>query len=274
MIPLDSAMAAAPAEQTHSGSTIKLENITLAYGQGTSQVVAIEDFSCEIKQGEFVTVVGPSGCGKSSLLRVLMGLQRPTQGRVTHGGTEITRPSREFGMVFQAPALLPWRNIRENVTMPARVARENMAQARERADELLAMVGLEGFGDRHPWELSGGMQQRAGIARSLLHDPDVLLMDEPFAALDALTREKMMFELQSIWMKQQKTVVFVTHGISEAVFLSSKIIVMTGRPGRVLEIIDNPLPRPRQLSHMGSDVFAKISVELRRLLGASEMGDN
>ncbi|MER5173689.1 ABC transporter ATP-binding protein [Thioclava sp. GXIMD2076] len=270
MTPLDSAMAS----ETRADTTIRLDDITLAYGQGDAKVVAIEEFSCEIKQGEFVTIVGPSGCGKSSLLRVLMGLQRPTKGRVSHGATQITHPTREFGMVFQAPVLLPWRNIRENVAMPARVARENMVQARKRADELLAMVGLEGFGDRHPWELSGGMQQRAGIARSLLHDPDVLLMDEPFAALDALTREKMMFELQKIWMKQQKTVVFVTHGISEAVFLSSKIIVMTGRPGRVLKVIENPLPRPRQLSHMASDTFAEISVELRRLLGASDMGDN
>ncbi|WP_240722433.1 ABC transporter ATP-binding protein [Poseidonocella sp. HB161398] len=254
--------------------SIRLEDIRLTYGSREAGVTAIEDFSCDIAEGEFVTIVGPSGCGKSSLLRLLMGLQMPTEGRVLHGGKPVEKPTRDFGMVFQAPVLLPWRNIRENVAMPARVAGEDMKAARVRADELLEMVGLKGFGDRYPWELSGGMQQRAGIARSLLHDPDTLLMDEPFAALDALTREKMMFELQSIWMRQQKTVVFVTHGISEAVFLSTKIVVMTGRPGKVLKVIDNPLPRPRRLEHMASDTFADLTVELRRLLGASEMGDH
>jgi NitT/TauT family transport system ATP-binding protein len=246
---------------------IFLDGVSLTYTRDDVALEAIANVTLKAEAGEFVSLVGPSGCGKSSLLRITLGLVPPTRGRVEIGGSPVTGPRKNVGVVFQSPVLLPWRTIEQNVILPAIVARSSRKAARVRASELLAQVGLAGFESRYPYELSGGMQQRAAIARALLQDPDVLLMDEPFGALDALTREQMSFELQRIWLAQQKTVVFVTHGISEAVFLSSKIIVMSQRPAKIVAVLENPLPRPRTLESMRSDAFIDLTQQIRRLLG-------
>lgn len=248
---------------------IRLDGVGLSYAGAQATLQAVASVTCEVGAGEFIAVVGPSGCGKSSLLRLILGLVLPTQGRISIGGSSVTGPRRDVGMVFQSPVLLPWLTIEQNVMLPAEVMGLDRKLARSRAADLLDQVGLKGFERSYPYELSGGMQQRAGIARALLQDPDVLLMDEPFAALDALTREQMSFELQRIWLAQRKTVIFVTHGISEAVLLSSKILVMSARPSRVLAVLDNPLPRPRTLESMRDGKFVELTLTIRRLLEAN-----
>ncbi len=255
-------------ESGHS-KEIRLDGVGLTYTRDQTELQAVASVSCEFAAGEFISLVGPSGCGKSSLLRLILGLLSPTQGRVTVGGSSVTGPRSDVGMVFQSPVLLPWLTIEQNVMLPAEVMRSDRKVARARAKDLLTQVGLSGFEQSYPYELSGGMQQRAGIARALLQDPDVLLMDEPFAALDALTREQMSFELQRIWLSQRKTVVFVTHGISEAVLLSSKILVMSPRPSKVLAVLENPLPRPRTLQTIRERSFVDLTLTIRKLLGAT-----
>ena len=248
---------------------ITLDGVGLSYTRDKTTLQAVASVSCDVGAGEFISLVGPSGCGKSSLLRLILGLVSPTHGRISIGGSSVTGPRRDVGMVFQSPVLLPWLTIEQNVMLPADVMGLDRKLARGRAADLLAQVGLKGFERSYPYELSGGMQQRAGIARALLQDPDVLLMDEPFAALDALTREQMSFELQRIWLSQRKTVVFVTHGISEAVLLSSKIAVMSARPSKILAVLENPLPRPRTLESMRESKFVELTLTIRRLLGAT-----
>ncbi len=230
------------------------------------QIDALVDIDCAIGEGNFVTIVGPSGCGKSTLLRILAGLIPITTGRVEIGGDAVTGPRRDIGMVFQSSILLPWRTVLDNVMLPAEILGIPKAQARERALSLLSMVRLEGFENKYPQELSGGMQQRASIARALLHDPKILLMDEPFGALDAMTREQMNLELQRIWQKSGKTVVLVTHSISEAVFLGDRVLVMTPRPGRLETVIPVKIARPRGLDGMATPEFGDITHEIRRLL--------
>lgn len=229
-------------------------------------VHALADIGFEIGKGEFFFVVGPSGCGKTTLLRILGGLLSRTRGSVTLQGTPIDGPRRDIGIVFQFPVLLPWRTVLQNVLLPVEVLRLPMGPYLERAQELLKMVGLEGFEDKYPNELSGGMQQRAAITRALIHDPAILLMDEPFGALDAMTREQMNLELQRIWMEAPKTVFFITHSISEAVFLGDRIMVMTPRPGRVVKMIEVDLPRPRSFDVMATEQFGSITREIRGLL--------
>jgi NitT/TauT family transport system ATP-binding protein len=227
-------------------------------------VHALQDVDLRLRRHEFVSIIGPSGCGKSTILRLVGGLLQPTAGMVSIFGLPVTEPRDEIGIVFQKPTLLPWLNVLENITFPMK-HKYGRVDARDvaRGHELLAIIGLADFAAKRPSELSGGMQQRVAIARSLLHDPDILLMDEPFSALDALTRDEMSFELLRIWGERPKTVVFVTHSIQEALLLSDRIVVMSARPGRVAEIIDVPLPRPRSLATLADPVFTGLANEIR-----------
>jgi NitT/TauT family transport system ATP-binding protein len=227
-------------------------------------VRALEDVSFDVRSGEFLTIVGPSGCGKSTLLSIVAGLTALT------GGTLVRDPSVEqpggIGMVFQKPVLLQWRTVLENILMPAEILGTDRAAARSRALALIELVGLTGFEHAWPHQLSGGMAQRASICRALLTDPPLLLMDEPFGSVDAITRERLNLELQRIWSTTGKTVVFVTHSIEEAVLISDRAIVMTSRPGKVAEIIDNRLPRPRDLETMSSPLFSEYCSHIRHML--------
>jgi len=234
-----------------------------------SRVQALAAITLDIAAGEFVTIVGQSGCGKTTLLKILAGLLPCSGGRVTLRGAVVDGPSRDIGIVFQDPVLLPWRTAFDNVMLPVQVLRLDPAIHRDRARRLLALVGLEGFEDKYPHELSGGMRQRVAIARALVHDPPLLLMDEPFGALDAMTRESMNVELLRIWQASGKTVVFITHSISEAVFLADRVIVMSARPGRVREIVRVELPRPRDLDMMASDAFGVYTRRIRHLFDAA-----
>ena len=229
-------------------------------------VHALQDVSFSVDDGEFIAIVGPSGCGKSTMLKILAGLLPRTSGSATLAGTPMDAPSAAVGMVFQAPVLLPWRTIYDNVTFPVEVRRQPAASYRQRALDLLALVGLADFADRYPHELSGGMQQRAAIVRALVQDPKVLLMDEPFGALDAMTREQMNLELLRIWEQHRKTVLFVTHSITESIFLADRVLVMTPRPGRLAEILTIDLPRPRRLEMINSDAFGVYARRVRALL--------
>lgn len=230
-------------------------------------VVAVSPVTLSLSQGEFVSIVGPSGCGKTTLLNMLTGLIGPSAGEIYFRGEPLHKPSTEVSLVFQRPVLLPWRRIIDNVLLPAEVMHlKPLQKYRERAEELLALLGLAGFEGAYPRELSGGMQQRASIARALLLDSKCLLMDEPFAALDAMTREELNLELLRIWTLTKRTIVFVTHNISEAVLLSDRIVVMTARPGKVREIIDVDIPRPRSLSLLGQPQFGLLVDQVRGLL--------
>ncbi|SFC62939.1 ABC transporter ATP-binding protein [Tropicimonas isoalkanivorans] len=231
-------------------------------------VRALDDVSFDVRDGEFISIVGRSGCGKSTLLKILSGLLDHTRGDITLNGRPIDGPDPDIGVVFQSPTLLPWLTITQNVLFPNKIRRNITPAVRERAQSLLATVGLDGFGDRYPKELSGGMQQRAGIVRALVQDPELLLMDEPFGALDAMTREQMNLEVLRIWEESRKTIIFVTHSIVESVFLSDRVFVMTPRPGRLAEVVDIDLPRPRTLDMINSDAFGSYSGWIRKLLEA------
>jgi len=248
-------------------SILSISNLDLIYGSTRGPVVAVKDFSLTIKRGEFVSILGPSGCGKSTLLKVVSGLLSPTSGKVVLNGQEVKGPRADTGVVFQQPTLLPWKSVLENVLVPIRALRRPVNEYRERAVDLLKLVGLGDFLNHYPHELSGGMQQRVGIARGLIHDPMLLLMDEPFAALDAMSREFMMLELQRIWMSTKKSVIFITHSIPEAVFLSDRVITMSARPGRVIDEHRIELPRPREASTMGSAAFGNYCTHFRNLFG-------
>ena len=228
-----------------------------------ANIHALSDVNFAVGEGEFVTVVGPSGCGKSTLLKILAGTLRRTSGAVRMRGQPIDGPSRDVGVVFQAPVLLPWRNVLQNVMLPVEIQSRDRAEYELRARAYLKLVGLEGFEGKYPNELSGGMQQRVGISRALVHEPSLLLMDEPFGALDAMTRESMNLELLRIWKESEKTVLLVTHSIPEAVFLADRVIVMSPRPGRITEIIDIDLPRPRELGLINSAAFGHFVAAIR-----------
>ena len=250
---------------------IDIENASKTYVTASSgEVHALERVNLAIVDGEFVCVVGPSGCGKSTLLRMLAGLDECDGGRLTLAGREVEGPSGAVGVVFQAANLLPWLTVHENVRLPLRVGgRHEPADAR--IDDLLAMAGLADFGGRYPYELSGGMQQRAGICRALARNPQILLMDEPFGALDALTRERMNIELQRIWQSNRKTIMLITHSISEAIFLADRVVVMSARPGRILADLQVPIPRPRSFDTIVShERYAGLASEIRGLLNAQE----
>ena len=228
-------------------------------------VTALEEVSLSIAPGEFVSVLGPSGCGKSTLLRCIAGLERPSSGAVTVNGIEVTAPPEGLGMVFQRDALLEWRSVMDNLMLPVDFRHGDHAAAREHADKLLALTGLTGFEDRYPSQLSGGMRQRVAICRALVDDPVLLLMDEPFGALDALTRDQMNVELQKMWLAEKKTVVFVTHSISEAIYLGDRVVVFSPRPGRIADIIEVDLPRPRRLAVRSSEKFLGYATHIRQL---------
>ena len=213
--------------------------------------------------------VGPSGCGKSTLLRILAGLMPPTEGEAWLQGSRIEGPRRDIGVVFQTPVLFPWRSVLDNVLLPVDVQRLGRDKMRATAMNLLRMVGLEGFETHLPNQLSGGMQQRAALVRALIHDPSVLLMDEPFGALDAMTREQMNVELQRIWLERRKTIVFVTHSVGEAVFLADRVVVMSPRPGRIVDTLDIDFPRPRPLSVMNTEAFGVHVSRIREKLNAT-----
>jgi NitT/TauT family transport system ATP-binding protein len=230
----------------------------------------LEDISLGIKPGEFLCIVGPSGCGKTSLLRILGGLIAPTFGSVCLAGEPLTSPRRDIGFVFQRANLMPWRTVLHNVTLPLEVAGIDHSEARKRATELLELVGLSGQERTYPRQLSGGMQQRVIIARALIHNPLVLLMDEPFGALDALTRERLNLELLQIWRARQKTIVLVTHNIQEAVLLGDRVFVMNSNPGRVVDEVEVALPRPRDLDIQWQDSFGHLVDRIRDSIGCDE----
>ena len=247
---------------------IHLSGVRKVYRKGKEEHLAISDASFDVMPGELAALVGPSGCGKSTLLKILAGLIPHDGGEVRIGSPmHPFDPSRDVGMVFQAPLLLKWRCILENVMLPAEILGLPLAAARSRARELLGLVGLQGYEDKYPYELSGGMQQRAAIARALLHDPKLVLMDEPFGALDALTREKMNLELLRIWKEAGKTIVFVTHGISEAVFLGTRVVVLSAGPARMADNFEVDLPHPRALDMKTHQRFGEYTRRIYRLLG-------
>ncbi|MDE2006024.1 MAG: ABC transporter ATP-binding protein [Rhodospirillales bacterium] len=259
----------APAREAAALPLIALAGVGKTYvSAGGADVRALAGVDLTIAPGEFVCVVGPSGCGKSTLLRMLAGLDPCEEGGLTLEGVPVAGPSADTGVVFQAANLLPWLTVRENVRLPLRVGGRH-AEPAGRIDALLEMAGLGGFGERYPYELSGGMQQRAGICRALVRDPKILLMDEPFGALDALTRERMNAELQRIWQSSGKTVLLITHSISEAIFLADRVVVMSARPGRVLADLPVPIARPRHFDTIVSAPgYAALAREIRGLLNA------
>jgi len=246
---------------------IKIEAVSRTFRGRSGPVEALKDVSVEVAAGEFLAIIGRSGCGKSTLLRLIAGLITPTGGSVLVAGERVTGPRRDVAMVFQRPALLPWRTVLDNVLLPVEIFGWRRAQHRERAQHLLEMTGLAAFGKRLPHELSGGMQQRVSLCRALIQSPKVMLMDEPFSALDALTREELAVELQRIHMELGTTIAFVTHSIQEAVLLADRVAVLSARPGRLHRMVGIDIPRPRSFGHNAHlDQVAEASAELHQLL--------
>ena len=253
---------------TAAAPFIHLAGVRKVYRTRSADFLAVSEATFDVEDGELVALVGPSGCGKTTLLKILAGLHSYESGEVRIGSaSQPFDPARDIGMVFQQPLLLKWRRILDNVLLPAEILGLPLAESRERARELLALVGLRGSEEKFPYELSGGMQQRAAIARALIHDPKLILMDEPFGALDAMTREKMNLELLHIWRKAKKTIVFVTHGITEAVFLGTRVIVLTAGPARMADNFQVDLPHPRTLDLKTSETFGEYTRRVYRLLG-------
>ena len=250
-------------------SALRVERVSHVYDDQHGHVDALDDISFDIQPGEFVCLVGPSGSGKSTLLRILAGLIPPQQGRVWLDGQLVTTPRPSIGIVFQKANLMPWRTVRDNVGLPLEVQRLPADEVNRRAQALIDLVGLTGFEDSYPSGLSGGMEQRVAIARALIHTPSILLLDEPFGSLDALTRERMTLELTRIWSTQKTTVVMVTHSIQEAVFLSDRVLVMTDRPGRIAATVPIDLPRPRALNLLQEGHFAELAGTIRQAIAFS-----
>jgi NitT/TauT family transport system ATP-binding protein len=249
---------------------IRIEGLDKTYASKGGRIAALAQVNLTIRQNEFVTLVGPSGCGKSTLLKLIGALIRPSRGVLLFDGAVLTHPPRDVGIVFQEAVLLPWRTALDNVLLPAEILRLDKAKARARAMHLIDLVGLSGFEGRYPRELSGGMQQRVALCRALIHNPSVLLMDEPFAALDAMTREELGFELLRIWDADKKTVIFVTHNISEAILLADRVVAMSPRPGRIAKIVDIELSRPRTIEMGFSAQFKSYSDRIRAVIYQTE----
>ncbi|MCW0180613.1 MAG: ABC transporter ATP-binding protein [Zavarzinia sp.] len=253
-----------------AAKVVDIRGLSLTFATKDGPVYALSEIDLTIRRGEFVSFIGPSGCGKTTLLRVIADLEKSTGGSIAINGLspEDARLQRAYGYVFQAPALYPWRNIERNVTLPLEIMGMPRAERQARARKYLDLVNLGGFERKFPWQLSGGMQQRASIARALSFEPDLLLMDEPFGALDEIVRDHLNEQLLRLWDKTEKTVVFVTHSIPEAVFLSSKIVVMSPRPGRIIDVIETDFPRDRSLDIRETPEFLKIAHRVREGLRA------
>jgi NitT/TauT family transport system ATP-binding protein len=263
------ASGADPSPQ-HAETSIKIEfhDITKAFGTGVKRMVALERINLEIGDGHFISILGESGCGKTTLLRIAAGLIPASSGHVLLDGTPVTKPRRDMGFVFQQSVLLEWRNVLENILLPVEIFRLKEQDYRDKALDLLKMMGLGGFEHHYPVQLSGGMQQRVSIARALILKPSLLLMDEPFGALDAITREQMNIELLRIWSLSRTTTIFITHDIAEAAFLSDRVVVLGSRPGRVKQIFDIDLPRPRKADHRFDDRFIRLCRDMKRAMTA------
>ena len=244
---------------------IQLEDVGMVYRSQGKDVTALTSVNLDIRQGEFISLLGPSGCGRTTLLRIVADLLQPTSGRVTVDGTDAktARQSKKYGMVFQSPVLYEWRTVQKNVELPLELMKLSKEERADRSRKMLELVGLSKFADHYPQQLSGGMQQRVGIARALALRPEILLMDEPFSALDEFTKEKLQEDLLRIWSKTNKTVLFVTHSIAEAVFLSDRICVLSPRPGRLSAVVDVDLPRPRTADIRSSPEFNQLVTKVR-----------
>ena len=253
---------------------IELENVTLTYGRGEKQVTALGLTNLRVNQGDFVALVGPSGCGKSTILKLVTGLIKATEGYVYVAGREVGATPIRVGMAFQNPTMLPWLTVRDNVMMPLKIVppyrqeygSKKKTEFRDRADALLKEVGLANFGDKHPWQLSGGMLQRASLCRALIHDPQLLLLDEPFGALDQFTREELWAVMQELWMKLKPTVLLVTHDLKEAGYLATRICVMRTRPGQIVDDAEVPFPRPRTIEMSYTPTFVSMTQRLREMI--------
>lgn len=260
------------AAPTRSDAFVEVEGVSHYYDYDADRgsIHAIDDVDLRIGPSEFVSVVGPSGCGKSTLMLLVAGLMRPIDGRIVIDGAAVTKPYSGLGLMFQTDLLLDWRTVRDNVMLQADVRRMDRHEARRHAADLLERVGLDGFENRWPWELSGGMRQRVAICRTLLHHPRLLLMDEPFSALDALTRETMIRLLQRMWLEERPAVMFVTHDIEEAVFLSDRVIIMSARPGRIVEEVPVNLPRPRDTKTREDPAFWEATTHILRYFESAD----
>ena len=258
-----------------SSPVISAENLNLTFDTNDGPVHALRDVSLDINPGDFVSFIGPSGCGKTTFLRTIAGLEHPTSGQITVNGTspDEARRNRAYGYVFQAAGLYPWRTIGGNIKLPLEIMGLPKSEQTERVKNVLELVDLEGFEKKFPWQLSGGMQQRASIARALAFDADILLMDEPFGALDEIVRDHLNEQLLELWARTNKTIGFVTHSIPEAVYLSTKIVVMSPRPGRITDVIDSPLPRERPLDIRDSAEFIEIAHRVRDGLRAGHIDE-
>ena len=262
--------ASSPQNSPPSSSRLAVEvrNASVVYQTADSPVHALSDIDLDIREGEFVSLIGPSGCGKTTLMRVIADLEKISAGSVLVNGVSPheARLARAYGYVFQSPALFPWRTVLANVTLPLQIQGRSKAQSQAIAREQLARVDLTGFENKYPWQLSGGMQQRVSIARALSFEPRILMMDEPFGALDEITRDRLNEQLQQLWQRERRTVVFVTHSIAEAVYLSSRIVVMSPRPGRIVKVIDSPLPDERHLGLRDTTAFIEVAHAVREAL--------
>jgi len=259
------------ASPSRADAFVELENVTVTYGGGERAVNALAPTNLRMVKGDFVALVGPSGCGKSTILKLVSGLIRNTSGLVFVAGREVGAEAMRVGMAFQNPTLLPWLTIRDNVMLPLKIVppfrgqyrRKRKAEFRDRAEALLASVGLAGFGDKHPWQLSGGMMQRASLCRALIHDPQLLMLDEPFGALDQFTREELWSIMQNLWLERKPTVILVTHDLKEAAYLANRICVMQARPGRIIEDRAVPFGRPRTIEMTYAPDFVALTHHLR-----------
>ena len=267
--------SAAHAEAPRNSDTfVELENVTLTYGRGERQIIALGQTDLRINQGDFVALVGPSGCGKSTILKLVTGLINASTGYVYVAGREVGAEPVRVGMAFQNPTMLPWLTVRDNVMLPLKIvppfrqdyAAKRKTDFRDRADALLREVGLGAFGDKHPWQLSGGMLQRASLCRALVHEPQLLMLDEPFGALDQFTREELWSVMQELWMKIKPTVILVTHDLKEAGYLANRICVMRTRPGQIIDDAEVPFPRPRTIEMSYLPEFVTMTQRLRQLI--------
>jgi len=272
--PIVPAAAASHPEPTPAATAIELSRVSVTFGRGARAVPALAETSLRLAEGEFLALVGPSGCGKSTILRLVSGLVQPTTGVVLLGGREVAAKALRIGMAFQNPTMLPWLTVEQNIMLPLKIVqpfraeyrRQRKSAFRDKAQALLTQVGLKGFGSRYPWQLSGGMLQRANLCRALIHEPRVLLLDEPFGALDQFTREELWGVLQSLWLARRPTVLLVTHDLREAGFLASRICVMSARPGRVLDDSRVAFPRPRTIAMTFDPEFVVVNQRLRDLI--------